>query len=348
MLLQGNLTANPGPTDALPAAASLACVPGDGDPATCQGSTPGPRLRVWVSSALARHLNANPGAACGIDALVLNTTNASPAPPSISNAGLVNGSTAALDWRIIFAHMPHLRLVDSALSDLPLSPAGPLLQCRNCSYLTVNNLTLQGLTGRPAGSAPAAAASGGYGAVFALGLQGADVQGLWCTGVQFAWAWACMLLRYQAAPAPAPAPTSAPTPTSASSQPPPSTSGSVPPAPSASLRISGTSLEGNSVAGMGPAPPQGTSYTSVWAEGGFGALAVDGPGAMLGSLDVGDTTAVGNAGGSGAALALLSLALVGSPSLHPASCITSSRTPGVNVAAGPPGACFVPAMAHVD
>ncbi|KAG2487019.1 hypothetical protein HYH03_014389 [Edaphochlamys debaryana] len=103
-------------------------------------------------------------------------------------ANTSGGGGGLPDWGLTIVGIPRLRLVDSVLSDMPLSPAGPLLEVLGCAELSIRNMTLAGLT---APSPPAAA----FGAVRIAGaLRRADVQGMACHDVTGASGWACLLL----------------------------------------------------------------------------------------------------------------------------------------------------------
>ncbi len=120
------------------------------------------------------------------------------APPGSDSSGGGGDSpddptTSIPDWGVTFLGVPHLRLVDSVLADLPLSAAGPLLQCVACQHLTITNLTMQRLSGPPlqqAGRTPV------YGALAASGVRDVVASQVECSGVTLAHGWACMLLQY--------------------------------------------------------------------------------------------------------------------------------------------------------
>ncbi|EFJ43305.1 hypothetical protein VOLCADRAFT_96556 [Volvox carteri f. nagariensis] len=95
-------------------------------------------------------------------------------------------SVMSEDWGLDIVNVPHLQLVDSVVSGIPLSSVGPLLQILNCSTLTTRNVTLEALH-RPPGEAA-------YGAVRVTGLQSATFDGIRCSDVRDALGWACLLL----------------------------------------------------------------------------------------------------------------------------------------------------------
>lgn len=100
------------------------------------------------------------------------------------------------DWGVTFSGVPHLRLIDSVLTDLPLSTVAALLQCEGCERLSIHNLTLQRLRAPWLGEA-ADAGQQVYGALAASGLRSVAASGVNCTGVTGAHGWACMLLEYK-------------------------------------------------------------------------------------------------------------------------------------------------------
>ncbi len=84
-----------------------------------------------------------------------------------------------------FRSVPHLVLVDSVLTHLPLSPHGPLLQCAGCQHLTIANLTMRRHAAPPGARRAARQRPEERGSV-AGGLRGRRA------GPR----WACMLLQY--------------------------------------------------------------------------------------------------------------------------------------------------------
>lgn len=93
------------------------------------------------------------------------------------------------DWGLDLQGVPHLRLMDSIISSMPLSSAGPLLQCYLCAYLTTQNVTLRELKRSPSRELPA------YGAFRFTGLLGATLDNFKCSDVHGAAGWACSLLQ---------------------------------------------------------------------------------------------------------------------------------------------------------
>ncbi|GIL48618.1 hypothetical protein Vafri_5090 [Volvox africanus] len=108
--------------------------------------------------------------------------------PASSDVGF--NALAFEDWGIDLLNVPHLKLVDSVVSGVPLSTSGPLLQCLNCSFLTAQNVTLQGLR-RPANRS----STSHFGAVRVTGLRGANLESIRCSEVRGAMGWACVLLQ---------------------------------------------------------------------------------------------------------------------------------------------------------
>ncbi|GLI62650.1 hypothetical protein VaNZ11_005318 [Volvox africanus] len=109
-------------------------------------------------------------------------------PPASSDVG--SNALGFEDWGIDLLNVPHLKLVDSVVSGVPLSTSGPLLQCLNCSFLTAQNVTLQGLR-RPAHLS----STSHFGAVRVTGLRGASLESIHCSEVRGAMGWACVLLQ---------------------------------------------------------------------------------------------------------------------------------------------------------
>ncbi|PNH10230.1 putative outer membrane protein pmp20 [Tetrabaena socialis] len=103
---------------------------------------------------------------------------------------------AAEDWGITFVGVPHLRLINTEVSNLPLSSVGPLLQCSSCPYVSIVNVTIAKLAGTPVPDDGGPPSSLVYGALHATGLVGANVMGLECSDVHNGHGWACLLLAY--------------------------------------------------------------------------------------------------------------------------------------------------------
>ncbi|KAG2488458.1 hypothetical protein HYH03_012964 [Edaphochlamys debaryana] len=127
---------------------------------------------------------------------------------------------ASADVGVTFVGVPHLRLVDSVVRGLQLSTGGPLVQCLDCAFLTMDNVTVQDLRGYPlTESYPMnswwvdAAYKGltafaeddwwgrngpihiTHGPIHATGLKGAAITNLSCGGIDRASGWGCVLLR---------------------------------------------------------------------------------------------------------------------------------------------------------
>ncbi|KAG2488459.1 hypothetical protein HYH03_012965 [Edaphochlamys debaryana] len=128
---------------------------------------------------------------------------------------------ASADVGVTFVGVPHLRLVDSVVRGLQLSTGGPLVQCLDCAFLTMDNVTVQDLEGYPltasypmnswwvdaaykgltafaefdyygGGNGPVHIT---HGPVHATGLRGATIKNLHCYGIYRACGWGCVLLR---------------------------------------------------------------------------------------------------------------------------------------------------------
>ncbi|KAG2490173.1 hypothetical protein HYH03_011303 [Edaphochlamys debaryana] len=100
------------------------------------------------------------------------------------------------DWGLTFSHVPHLRLVDSVLSDLSLSAVGSLLAFRNVTQVTLSNVTLLRLSGPTAptyGYPPPTV----YGAVAVGSAQYVSLAHVTCDGVVEAAGWACLHVTLQ-------------------------------------------------------------------------------------------------------------------------------------------------------
>ncbi|KAG2486976.1 hypothetical protein HYH03_014349 [Edaphochlamys debaryana] len=105
---------------------------------------------------------------------------------SVANSSS-DGGGGSPDWGLTIVGVPRLRLVNSVISDLPLSPAGPLLEVLGCDELSLQNVVLSRLVARPPW--------GAFGAVRVAGsLRRAAVQGMRCHDVWGARGWACLLL----------------------------------------------------------------------------------------------------------------------------------------------------------
>ncbi|KAG2486979.1 hypothetical protein HYH03_014352 [Edaphochlamys debaryana] len=186
------------------------------------------------------------------------------------------------DWGLTIVGISRLRLVNSVLSDLPLSPAGPLLEVLGCKELSLQNVALSRLTGQ---------APGAFGAVRAAGsLRRAAVQGLRCHDVWGASGWACLLLSADG--------------TGGSSE-----GGNTADTAGTSdldVSITDSAFSGSTV--VGPAEAFGAACSMPSSVGGqmnlgFGAVLVQ-PGGRSLRTALHDTILRGNAGGCGGALAL--------------------------------------------
>ncbi len=196
------------------------------------------KLTAWVGAALYNALKAPTDvthgtvaeddwpqlSVCGVELRLRtqhtadNSTHLPASPSPHGNTPMVIDPSAPGgldDWGVTLRGVPHLVLVDSVLTHLPLSSIGPLLQCDGCERLTVRNLTMQHLWGPgqgggggEGGSAPpeavaappdpnAAAPPGPvYGAFGASGLRHVEAYQVHCSNVKKAHGWACMLLQY--------------------------------------------------------------------------------------------------------------------------------------------------------
>ncbi|KAG2488444.1 hypothetical protein HYH03_012951 [Edaphochlamys debaryana] len=128
---------------------------------------------------------------------------------------------ASADVGVTFVGVPHLRLVDSVVRGLQLSTGGPLVQCLDCAFLTMDNVTVQDLRGyrltedypQRAYWIDAANLKGltgfaeddwwgrngplrlTHGPIHATGLKGATIKDFSCSSVNAANGWGCVLLR---------------------------------------------------------------------------------------------------------------------------------------------------------
>ncbi|KAG2484485.1 hypothetical protein HYH03_016717 [Edaphochlamys debaryana] len=110
------------------------------------------------------------------------------ARPSYNTSAAANASLP--DWGLTFSHVPHLRLLNSVLTDLPLSTVGPLLAFRNVTHVTWQNVTLRDLTGPRLlyGFVPPTV----YGASAVDSAQSVSVLESTCERVVEAAGWACL------------------------------------------------------------------------------------------------------------------------------------------------------------
>ncbi|PNH03208.1 hypothetical protein TSOC_010748 [Tetrabaena socialis] len=89
-------------------------------------------------------------------------------------------------WGIAFIGVDHLTLLDSVLVNLPLSPNGPLIECRGCTTVTLENVAISHLS-RPVGNLEYL-----YGAVSVTGVHDLMLRNVTCTDVVGANGWACV------------------------------------------------------------------------------------------------------------------------------------------------------------
>ncbi|KXZ47948.1 hypothetical protein GPECTOR_31g310 [Gonium pectorale] len=124
-----------------------------------------------------------------------------PSPSALRGAQVVRRH-----FGIALSGVSELTVVDSMVAGLPLSPYGPLLECRSCGSLLVRNLTLRNLTSPLASVASASWAASGssssssryvYGVAAASGVSRAALSDFTCSGVAGASSWACLLVDYQ-------------------------------------------------------------------------------------------------------------------------------------------------------
>ncbi|KAG2484482.1 hypothetical protein HYH03_016714 [Edaphochlamys debaryana] len=107
-----------------------------------------------------------------------------------TSGGGASPNASLPDWGLTFSHVPHLRLLNSVLTDLPLSTVGPLLAFRNVTHVTWQNVTLRDLTGPPwmyGYPLPTA-----YGAAAVDSTQSVSVLDSTCERVVGASGWACL------------------------------------------------------------------------------------------------------------------------------------------------------------
>ncbi len=325
-----HLQGNPDSTDS-PAMVSINCWAFGGNVKERRFNCSGDHdagLTAWVGRNLFDHIAGHQPPVCGVKL-------------QLRSAGTLDGAAlGAEDWGITFQSVPHLRLVDSLVADLPLSPVGPLVQCRGCGHLTVENVRVERLRGRPvlaalpdpthgAGVATAAASSpqrrpdyGIYGPLHASGLVGAHLTGFVCLGVEQSHGWACVLLQYKQHPSGSKG-------GSSSSGGGGSGASAWKPGPGASskafngtfLTIMDSTFLGNAVVWRAPTNQSLGGVEQL--DGGGGAVVVDadvpaagedgGTAGALHALDVLDAvrwSAEGNAGGWGAALTVLDVHVV--------------------------------------
>ena len=129
----------------------------------------------------------------------IRTGSSSSSSSSTAATGSSNSTSSGPDFGITFVGVPHLLLRDSELTGMPLSGAAPLVVCVNCTFLTVERLTVEDLTGEPL----VPSANGipyvrrvTYGAVEANGLVAARLAGVSCSRVVNSYGFACVRLSY--------------------------------------------------------------------------------------------------------------------------------------------------------
>lgn len=112
------------------------------------------------------------------------------------------------DMGITFREVPHLRIVDSIIrggswsSRVALQPLGPLLQCAGCPFLTLENVSVSGISApyyymfddKQWISDPDFPV---YGPIHASGLIGAEVSNFTCRDITYGQGWSCLLLQYE-------------------------------------------------------------------------------------------------------------------------------------------------------
>ena len=109
-------------------------------------------------------------------------------------------SSGADDWGLTFSGLRHLRLVDSVIRGVPLSSVGPLLQCQDCTAVSVANLTVQSVYGSVNAADPTAEPprTGLWGVLHATAVQQAHLSGFRCVDVTGATGWSCLRLQLAA------------------------------------------------------------------------------------------------------------------------------------------------------
>ncbi|KAG2446582.1 hypothetical protein HYH02_008567 [Chlamydomonas schloesseri] len=136
----------------------------------------------------------------GWDRAANGSSSNSTAGSSRSSTGSSGSSTqSTADYGVTFVGVPHLLLRDSTLADASLSGVAPLVVCENCTFLTVERLTVEGLEGEPlvqrANGIPSVRQVT-HGAVAANGLAAARLVGVSCSRVVNSYGFACVRLSY--------------------------------------------------------------------------------------------------------------------------------------------------------
>ncbi|KAG2500543.1 hypothetical protein HYH03_001318 [Edaphochlamys debaryana] len=130
---------------------------------------------------------------------------------------------SAADWGLTLRGVRHLRLYSSVVEDLSLSSGGPLIQCLDCAYVTIDGLVLRRLRGPElqSGDGVGVGLEGGYtdgapwglsgpfleialrpqdrvyGPVHVSNAVGLTARQITCTDISNAQGWACLLARFR-------------------------------------------------------------------------------------------------------------------------------------------------------
>ncbi|KXZ43731.1 hypothetical protein GPECTOR_82g265 [Gonium pectorale] len=99
-------------------------------------------------------------------------------------------------WGITVSGLESLTLVDSIISDVPLSPYGPLFRCGSCVTMNFYNTTFQNLL---APKLPVTSAHRIHGAVGVSDTWSVDIRNLKCSNIHGAHGWSCLVLEFQSA-----------------------------------------------------------------------------------------------------------------------------------------------------
>eukprot|EP00198_Chlamydomonas_reinhardtii_P013258 XP_001702595.1 predicted protein [Chlamydomonas reinhardtii] len=133
--------------------------------------------------------------------------------PNGTQGAATAGAQDVWDWgiSILGQAAESVKLQHSWISDLPLSPAGPLVECRECASVTFLNVTLQDLLGGVAQAADnntsASDSSSGtlvqqqpaaVGAVLVTGVRDVHMEGCTCQRVTGATGWGCLAVELAA------------------------------------------------------------------------------------------------------------------------------------------------------
>ncbi len=170
------------------------------------------RLSPWLHGA-ARSSNPTSSSGSTVPHPDVSLNGVSLSAEPIRSSTTPPGEPPAGDWRVVLVCGPgvtHLQLSDSSISDLPLSPLGPVLQLVGCGAVSLTNVTITRLAASTAAEGTSPATLPVYGAVHAAGLtQGALVRDSECSHVMGAHIWACLLLSFADDPAGANEPSAA-------------------------------------------------------------------------------------------------------------------------------------------